>query len=389
MATERLHMGDGERYHAYEATAHVVRYALARESCAGRRVLDIACGEGYGSALLAAWGAREVIGIDISADAIESAKRNFAQPAIRFLSGDAVHANCLPSDEPPFDLIISFETIEHLADPETFLHTLRRLRAPGGSIMISCPNDPAAQVPGAENPFHLRAYTFEQFRASAEDILGRADLWLIETPVVGSMHYVVGDARNEVAAVSPADIVRIHELPSVWQVPAQEGAAPSAQDCLAYVGIWGQTIKPTSAVAPLSYSGFMYPWRQLDGLQAEIGRLNRERQDDRAQLLNYANAISALRGEVPSRREGWLADIASRDQRIRHLSAEVATLNADLASVREERNVAEYWRRQMEASRFYRLLQAYRGLYDVPIIGPALGSARRLAGRLLRGSGQT
>ncbi|HET8995122.1 MAG TPA: methyltransferase domain-containing protein, partial [Acetobacteraceae bacterium] len=73
MATERLHMSGEQPYHGFEAAAHVARYALLRPACAQRRVLDIACGEGYGSALLAGWGARSVVGVDISAAAIASA----------------------------------------------------------------------------------------------------------------------------------------------------------------------------------------------------------------------------------------------------------------------------------------------------------------------------
>lgn len=398
-------MGGEEPYHGYEAAAHVARYALLRPICAGRRILDIACGEGYGSALLARWGAREVVGADISTEAIEAAQLHFSHPEVRFLQGDAEQAATLLRDEPPFDLVVSFETVEHVADPTALLTGLRRLCAPGGTIVLSCPNDPAALPPDAVNPYHLRTYTFEQFREFAEAILGPASSWLIETPAIGMLHYRLGDAAAEVAAASPADIVKVQHADGCLRIPAQRGVAPSAQDCLAYVGIWGTALQPSCAVSPLSHSGYMFPWRQIERLERDAAQQNGDRQDDRRQLLHYAETISALRQSQQADRERamQLAEtIAQQTAAIAALEARIDGLG-QLATTAEQRrsdtehrfaaqqtelNLARQWREGVERSPFYRLMQAYTGLYRQPVIGPVLSGARRGAVWMLnRGRG--
>src|SRR5215472_8753793 len=92
MALERYHFdsSDGRSsYNAYFAAEHLVRYHALRELVAGKRVLDVACGEGYGSYLLATWGAARVVGVDIAPDAIEVARRIFPHHNISYVLGDA------------------------------------------------------------------------------------------------------------------------------------------------------------------------------------------------------------------------------------------------------------------------------------------------------------
>lgn len=395
MATERLHMSGEQRYHGYEAAAHVARYALARTLCAERRVLDIACGEGYGSALLARWGARQVVGIDISAEAIAAANRHFGHPSIRFLQGNAEQAPALLANEPPFELVVSFETIEHVADPAALLRGLRQLCAPGGSILVSCPNDPAALQPGDVNPYHNRSYTFEQFRALSEGILGPAAAWLIEAPVVGLLLYALGDPAAELPAASAVDIVKLRNADQGFvQMPAQEGVSPSAQDCLAYVGVWGDLPQPVCAVSPMSQTGYMFPWRKLDRLQAEMDRLYQSQQEDRRQLLhdaaliaNYEQSHAADQQQIERQRKTIAhAEAVHRlaSERTEALEAEGRQARERLRELTLELDRMRDWRGGMERSRFYRLLRRYTRLYETPVVGPALGLSRNAARRALR-----
>jgi SAM-dependent methyltransferase len=140
----------GELVHA----EHVARYLLAARLAPGRRVLDIACGEGYGSALLARAGARSVVGVDIDADTVAYARRRYG---LDFREGDAKRLD-LPDGS--VDLIASFETIEHVAEPEAVLDELARLLAPGGLLLISTPN---AGEYLEDNPFHIHEFTPEEF----------------------------------------------------------------------------------------------------------------------------------------------------------------------------------------------------------------------------------
>ena len=104
---ERLDFSGKEKYSAVEATIHLNRYAMARPYVAGKRVLDVASGEGYGSFLLRRWGAESVEGIDVDEQTVETATRLFG--------GDGVHYQChtaeqLPFEDHTFDVVCSFET---------------------------------------------------------------------------------------------------------------------------------------------------------------------------------------------------------------------------------------------------------------------------------------
>src|SRR5690348_13511788 len=91
---------------------HMHRYVAARLLVQGKRVLDIACGEGYGSDLLSE-AAASVVGVDIDEAAISHARQAYVRPNLKFLRGDAV---AIPLGDSSVDVVVSFETIEHLAD---------------------------------------------------------------------------------------------------------------------------------------------------------------------------------------------------------------------------------------------------------------------------------
>lgn len=131
---------------------HFHRYALAAEWISGLNVLDAACGEGYGSHLLAAK-ARQVTGIDISATAIAHASSSYAAANLEFVGTDCSNT---PFDDSSFDCIISFETLEHLQDHQALLSEFRRLLKPDGFLVISSPDKAIySDRMGNENPFHV------------------------------------------------------------------------------------------------------------------------------------------------------------------------------------------------------------------------------------------
>jgi 2-polyprenyl-3-methyl-5-hydroxy-6-metoxy-1,4-benzoquinol methylase len=142
----------GELVHA----EHLVRYRLVRPLVAGKRVLDAATGEGYGAALLRDAGAKRVVGIDVSPDAVAHAR---TAHGIEAEQADIVD---LPFEDGSFDVVVSFETIEHVAEPERALDELKRVLDPEGVLVISTPN---ARKYLADNEFHLREFTSEEFVA--------------------------------------------------------------------------------------------------------------------------------------------------------------------------------------------------------------------------------
>jgi SAM-dependent methyltransferase len=133
---------------------HLARYWLAAQYVAGRRVLDAGCGEGYGTSLLASSGAASVVGLDVDEPTIEHAREKYG---LEFQVADVVE---LPFDDSSFDVVVCFETIEHVQDPRRALAEIRRVLAADGLLIVSTPN-PEEYV--AENEFHVREYTPDEF----------------------------------------------------------------------------------------------------------------------------------------------------------------------------------------------------------------------------------
>jgi SAM-dependent methyltransferase len=139
---------------------HVHRYAVACALAEGKRVLDIACGEGYGANLLART-ASKVVGVDVDPTTIEHARRKYRDRNLEFSVGDCLE---IPCADQSIDLVASFETIEHIADHERFLSEIKRVLAPGGLAMISSPDKAAYRaVSGGGNPFHQAELTHNEF----------------------------------------------------------------------------------------------------------------------------------------------------------------------------------------------------------------------------------
>jgi SAM-dependent methyltransferase len=158
MALERLGL-DWESWSEC-GQEHLARYQFASQYVRGARVLDIACGAGYGSWILAQSGAVSVLGVDRDAGTVEGAARHFVHPRLRF---ECVAAEALQGGE-LFDAVVSFETIEHVPDPKGFIGVLRRALKPGGTLVLSSPNPLLhSKAPGAEpNPYHLEEPSHDQ-----------------------------------------------------------------------------------------------------------------------------------------------------------------------------------------------------------------------------------
>jgi len=146
---------------------HLARYRFARGYVAGQRVLDIACGVGYGTSLLAEAGAVPAVGIEIDAASIAYAERRYGKtPNVRFVQASA--SRLVEVAPGPYDVCVSFETIEHLEDPEQFLRDVARVLTAQGLLIIStpnrylyCPENYDGLRP--RNPFHRREWTVQEF----------------------------------------------------------------------------------------------------------------------------------------------------------------------------------------------------------------------------------
>jgi ubiquinone/menaquinone biosynthesis C-methylase UbiE len=139
---------------------HLVRYKLAAQLAPGKKILDIACGSGYGSQILAAAGAEKVVAVDIDAATLAEAQKNYPHPKLEYQAGDAENINAADGE---FNLVVSFETIEHLKNVENYLAGIARVLAVEGIFLVSTPN---REVFGQQNPYHLHEFTRGEFEAS-------------------------------------------------------------------------------------------------------------------------------------------------------------------------------------------------------------------------------
>lgn len=139
---------------------HLHRYALAMELVAGKKVLDIACGEGYGSNLLSKI-AGHVTGVDIDADVINNAKEKYLSKNLQFLTGSVDN---IPAADDQFDIVVSFETLEHTGDHEKMASEIKRVLKPEGLLIISTPDKKNySDKTGYKNPFHMKELYPEEF----------------------------------------------------------------------------------------------------------------------------------------------------------------------------------------------------------------------------------
>jgi ubiquinone/menaquinone biosynthesis C-methylase UbiE len=156
----------GERLETFVFTEntneHLHRYAMAMELAAGRKVLDIACGEGYGANLLAGI-AEGVWGVDIDTETVQRAAKKYPAPNLHFSIGAA---DAIPFTDHTFDLAVSFETIEHHDRHEAMMTELKRVLKPGGVLIISSPDKKFySDIPGYKNPFHVAELYKNEFEA--------------------------------------------------------------------------------------------------------------------------------------------------------------------------------------------------------------------------------
>ncbi len=137
---------------------HRSRYLWAAQLAEGRSVLDAGCGTGYGTEILAALGAENVVGIDISPEAIEYARSSFEGVSSKFSLGDIYE---LPFEDDTFELVVCFEVIEHVEEQQRAIGELHRVLRASGVLAISSPNR-GVYPPG--NPYHIHEYQPDELK---------------------------------------------------------------------------------------------------------------------------------------------------------------------------------------------------------------------------------
>lgn len=154
----------GERLETFiytrDAIEHLHRYAIVTAYCNNKVVLDIACGEGYGSAILSE-NAKRVEGVDIDAATVANAKLKYKKDNVNYTTGDATK---IPFEDASFDVVVSFETIEHHNKHDEMMREIRRVLKPEGIVIISTPDKHYySDVPNFKNKFHVKELYKDEF----------------------------------------------------------------------------------------------------------------------------------------------------------------------------------------------------------------------------------
>ena len=141
---------------------HTERYVFASQFVKDKVVLDVACGSGYGSNHMMKKGAYMVVGGDVSKEAIRDAIRFYRGERAYYLILDAQR---LPFKNNSFDIVVCFETIEHLHRYEDFIKEIKRILKTNGVFICSTPNKAAHTK---RSPYHVHEFTIDEFRSLLE-----------------------------------------------------------------------------------------------------------------------------------------------------------------------------------------------------------------------------
>lgn len=373
---------------AYE---HWHRYAFARRFAAGRRVLDAACGEGYGTALLATV-ASGVVGVDVDIATIEHARATYGESQrLRFLA-----ASCtgLPLPSGSIDVIVSFETIEHIsaAEQREMLSEFSRVLKPEGVLVLSSPNRRVySESRNYVNEFHVQELDRDELarlltpafpaqrwlrqrlicwsgiwsEAAGGDSSGtsRAEAWVGDTsqiapyPTPEAMYFIVVAARN-------ADSLPAVDVQLSLFTDAEESVLNRAEATAAEVLRLDGLLKDRDA----SLDRQMEHVHHLEGLVAERERIIGERDRE----LVEVNKAREYRERIIAERDGQLVEVqAVRERLVAEANRELALRAEALALQGKKLAALETERQRQDAAiaaqeRAIAYLQSFRGWLGWP-----------------------
>jgi SAM-dependent methyltransferase len=342
---------------------HFHRYLYAREFCRQKNVLDVASGEGYGSALLAQVAA-SVTGVEIARDAVDHARASYQTANLRFVAGDARR---LPLDAASVDVVVSFETIEHFAEHDAFLQEVRRVLRPTGLLILSTPDrdiySPADTPP---NPYHASELSHEEFIALLSRyfehvlcLVQRAVLGSVLVPFPGAPSHArplyfekMDDRHFEMSQGLP----RAPYLVALASAQPINAAAPSMlieQDqlgtALERVAVLAQELAATrsqaEAEAGASREAVEGARQALEWARQELATVRTQaanevanlraaaetqRQDMFAQIEGYQKQVADLRAAAETQRHDMFAQIEGYQKQVANLRAAAETQRQDM-----------------------------------------------------------
>ena len=257
---------------------HWHRYRFIAPLVADKRVVDVACGEGYGSDLLAAT-ATTVVGVDISANAVAHARETYPRNNLSFQVGACT---AIAVADASIDVLVSFETLEHITEHELFLREIKRALSATGWAVISTPNKAEySDARGYQNEFHLKELYREQFAALLSTQFKHVR-WFTQR---NGFHSMIAPEVSEVPEVSEtyaATVSRAHvdATMRIESMPERAGKIAPPLYYLAFVANDASvldalplTMNAFTAFEDNQVDVFMQIWRHSQHLEQKISHL--------------------------------------------------------------------------------------------------------------------
>ncbi len=351
----------GERYIPTEQgkirLEHYHRYAIVLDVVKEKDVLDVACGEGYGSSLMADV-ARSVVGVDISEEVVQHTSATYSKANLTFRQGSAI---ALDFAEASFDVVVSFETIEHLAEQAQMLAEIRRVLRPDGLLVISSPNRPIySEESGEHNEFHVKELDFKEFdellkaQFPAIQYFGQRMLMgsVIQSLEGGQSAFrawhddgndLIPNAGHLAEPVYFVAVCGTHKI----DLPSLDASViyPDKLDLVKhYVGFakWAQTLDIAVAERDGQIANLNQAVAERDG---QIANLNQAVAERDGQIANLNQAVAERDGQIANlnqavaERDGQIANlnqaVAERDGQIANLNQAVAERDGQIANLNQ------------------------------------------------------
>lgn len=323
---------------------HYSRYLFAARLARFRRVLDLGCGSGYGSALLAQT-ARQVYALDASYDALSLARESSAgRSNVAPVQGSAA---ALPFAANALDLVVAFEVIEHLGDWAELVREARRVLAPGGQFIVSTPNRDfynAERGASGPNPFHAHEFSYDEFRAALHEAFPHVAMF-VQNHTAGVVFRPVeettsSDVKLETCALDPA---QSHFFVAVCAASPQTGS-PN----FVYVPAAANVLKEREQHISRLADEVTTKNEWLEKQQAEHAELVEQHRIQKAKLEEsnrWAEAAAAEARQVQARN----AELQDELQREQERGAQVVTAyERRIQELERETKEMAHWARETE-----------------------------------------
>ncbi len=322
---------------------HLHRYCLARDLCAGLDVLDVASGEGYGSAILAGV-ARSVVGVDIDPRSVAHAQEAYRAENLRFLQGDAID---LPVEKASVDVVVSFETLEHIREHAQFAAEVRRVLRPAGRFIVSTPDRAIYSARGEHfNEYHLLELTETEFESFLHAHFARAII-LHQRAIFGSViaaadsgwrsyerraheyveasggltrsPYLVGIASDaDLPQIASTAYVDRRNPEEVWRGYVRAGVIESERDA-ARAALAGAEARAAEAEARAAEAEVQAEEDQAQSAVAQSLAAAREQERDaaRAALAEAEASAAELARNLDEAKAGWVVKLRRKTKPLR------------------------------------------------------------------------